>query len=161
MAFSPLGRFLFPPLSRSSLARSFGATPAFVTTMFFILCVLLTRVRRYLFICHTWKTLLNHVFEDLRKTKAPNTMTYTNISRVFPTSLSHSSSPFWFIQLRFMICLKLGSNASYLKDEFLIPLRCSIILQRALRTYPIIWTTHISPFGLSSLGLNFCLYWIL
>jgi predicted nuclease of restriction endonuclease-like RecB superfamily len=34
--------------------------------------MLLTRVRRYLFICHTWKTLLNHVFEDLRKTKAPN-----------------------------------------------------------------------------------------
>jgi hypothetical protein len=62
----------FPPLSRSSLARSFGATPAFVTTMFFTLCMLLTRVRRYLFICHTWKTLLNHVFEDLRKTKAPN-----------------------------------------------------------------------------------------
>jgi hypothetical protein len=32
----------------------------------------LNRVRRYLFICYTWKTLLNHVFEDLRKTKAPN-----------------------------------------------------------------------------------------
>jgi hypothetical protein len=25
----------------------------------------------YLFICHTWKILLNHVFEDLRRTKAP------------------------------------------------------------------------------------------
>jgi hypothetical protein len=34
--------------------------------------MLLTRVRRYMFICHTWKTLLNHVFEDLRRTKAPN-----------------------------------------------------------------------------------------
>jgi hypothetical protein len=40
--------------------------------MLFTLYILLTRVRRYLFICHTWKTLLNHVFEDLRKTKAPN-----------------------------------------------------------------------------------------
>jgi hypothetical protein len=35
--------------------------------------MLLTRVRRYLFVCYTWKTLLNHVFVDLRKTKAPNT----------------------------------------------------------------------------------------
>jgi hypothetical protein len=34
--------------------------------------MVLTRVRRYLFICYTWKTLLNHVFVDLRKTKAPN-----------------------------------------------------------------------------------------
>jgi hypothetical protein len=34
--------------------------------------MLLTRVRRYLLIRYTWKTLLNHVFEDLRKTKAPN-----------------------------------------------------------------------------------------
>jgi hypothetical protein len=40
--------------------------------MLFISCMLLTRVRRYLLICYTWKTLLNHVFEDLRKTKAPN-----------------------------------------------------------------------------------------
>ena len=34
--------------------------------------MVLTRVQRYLFISHTWKTLLNHVFEDLRKTKAPD-----------------------------------------------------------------------------------------
>jgi hypothetical protein len=34
--------------------------------------MLLARVRRYLFICYTWKILLNHVFEDLRRTKAPN-----------------------------------------------------------------------------------------
>jgi hypothetical protein len=72
IAFSPLSRFLFAPLSRNSLARSFGATSAFVTTMLFTSCMLLTRVRRYLLICYTWKTLLNHVFEDLRKTKAPN-----------------------------------------------------------------------------------------
>jgi hypothetical protein len=31
------------------------------------------RVRRYLFIHYTPETLLNHVFEDLRKPKAPNT----------------------------------------------------------------------------------------
>ena len=65
IAFSPLSRFLFPSFSRSSLIRSFRATPTFVTTMPFMLFMLLTRVRRYLFICHTWKTLLNHVFEDL------------------------------------------------------------------------------------------------
>jgi hypothetical protein len=35
--------------------------------------MLLTRVRRYLFTYHTWKILLNHIFEDLRRTKAPNT----------------------------------------------------------------------------------------
>jgi hypothetical protein len=28
--------------------------------------------RRYLFIHFTWKILSNHVFEDLRRTKAPN-----------------------------------------------------------------------------------------
>jgi hypothetical protein len=40
--------------------------------MFFTSFMLLARVRKYLFICHTWKILLNHVFEDLRRTKAPN-----------------------------------------------------------------------------------------
>jgi hypothetical protein len=44
--------------------------------------MLLTRVRRYLFICHTWKILLNHVFEDLRRTKAPNKYL---ANKVFPT----------------------------------------------------------------------------
>jgi hypothetical protein len=34
--------------------------------------VVLIRVRRYLFMYYTPKTLLNHVFEDLRKMKAPN-----------------------------------------------------------------------------------------
>jgi hypothetical protein len=33
----------------------------------------MTRFRRYLFTYFTWKTLSNHVFEDLRKPKAPNT----------------------------------------------------------------------------------------
>ena len=36
--------------------------------------VISTRVRRYLFTHYTPETLLNHVFEDLRKPKAPNTM---------------------------------------------------------------------------------------
>jgi hypothetical protein len=40
--------------------------------MLFTSYMLLARVRRYLFICHTWKILLNHIFEDLRRTKAPN-----------------------------------------------------------------------------------------
>jgi hypothetical protein len=34
--------------------------------------VVLIRVRRYLFMYYTPETLLNHVFEDLRKPKAPN-----------------------------------------------------------------------------------------
>jgi hypothetical protein len=68
----PLSRFLFLLLSRSSLAHRFGAASTFVSTMLFILCTVLFRVRRFLYIYYTWKTLLNHVFEDLRKTKAPN-----------------------------------------------------------------------------------------
>jgi hypothetical protein len=35
--------------------------------------MVLIRVQRYLFMYYTTETLLNHVFEDLRKTKAPNT----------------------------------------------------------------------------------------
>jgi hypothetical protein len=34
--------------------------------------VLVIQFRRYLLTHFTWKTLLNHVFEDLRKPKAPN-----------------------------------------------------------------------------------------
>jgi hypothetical protein len=40
--------------------------------------MLLTPVRRYLHTYHTWKILLNHIFEDLRKTKAPNTLKIAN-----------------------------------------------------------------------------------
>ena len=36
--------------------------------------VVLTQVRRYLFMHYTPETLLNHVFEDLRKPKAPNSV---------------------------------------------------------------------------------------
>jgi hypothetical protein len=34
--------------------------------------VVLIQIRRYLFMYYTPETLLNHVFEDLRKPKAPN-----------------------------------------------------------------------------------------
>jgi hypothetical protein len=36
--------------------------------------MLMIRIRRYMFTYFTWKTLSNYVFEDLRKPKAPNTM---------------------------------------------------------------------------------------
>jgi hypothetical protein len=54
--------------------------------------MLLTRVRRYLFICYTWKTLLNHVFEDLQKTKAPN-----NIDASFQTDPDELKSQLGFV----------------------------------------------------------------
>jgi hypothetical protein len=38
----------------------------------------MTRFRRYLLTYSTWKTLLNHVFEDLRKPKAPNMNWFQN-----------------------------------------------------------------------------------
>jgi hypothetical protein len=61
----------FLPSCRSSLAHSFGSVPSFVFfPCFFISCVL---VRRSLSTHYTPETLLNHVFEDLRKPKAPNT----------------------------------------------------------------------------------------
>jgi hypothetical protein len=60
----------FLPSCRSSLAHSFGSVPSFVFfSCFFIPWVL---VRRSLSTHYTPETLLNHVFEDLRKPKAPN-----------------------------------------------------------------------------------------
>jgi hypothetical protein len=66
-----LSRFHFLPSCRSFPAHSFGFAPTFV---FLVLLhtVVLIRVRRYLFMYYTPETLLNHVFEDLRKPKAPN-----------------------------------------------------------------------------------------
>jgi hypothetical protein len=67
-----LSRFLFLLTCRSSPVRSFGPAPTFI---FFVLAfhvVVLIRVRRYLFMYYTSETLLSHVFEDLRKPKAPN-----------------------------------------------------------------------------------------
>jgi hypothetical protein len=61
---------------RSSLARSFGSVPSFVSLVLLHIVILTqvrrVQVRRYLFMHYTPKTSLNHVFEDLRKPKAPN-----------------------------------------------------------------------------------------
>jgi hypothetical protein len=65
-----LSRFPFLLSCRSSPAHSFGSAPTFV---FFVLHTMaLIRVRRYLFMYFSPEALLNHVFEDLRKSKAPN-----------------------------------------------------------------------------------------
>jgi hypothetical protein len=78
---------LFPfksvPLSAIMLkvpAYNFGSAPTFV---FFVLLHIrvLIRVQRYLFMYYAPETLLNHVFEDLRKTKAPNNNVYTFIMK--------------------------------------------------------------------------------
>ena len=52
-------------------------------------CILITRFRRYLFTYFTWKTLSNHVFEDLRKPKAPN-------NRSFIRTIHYHYSPLLF-----------------------------------------------------------------
>jgi hypothetical protein len=68
---------LFPFKSVSFfLAHSFGSVPSFVSLVL-LHTVILTQVRRvqvrrYLLMYYTPETLLNHVFEDLRKPKAPN-----------------------------------------------------------------------------------------
>jgi hypothetical protein len=68
----------FLPICRSSLAHSFGSVPSFVLLVFFHTAIL-THVRRvhvrwYLLMYYTPETLANHVFEDLRKPKAPNSI---------------------------------------------------------------------------------------
>jgi hypothetical protein len=66
--------FFFLSSCRSSFAYSFGSVPSFVPLVF-LHTVILTQVqnvRRYLLMYYTPETLLNHVFEDLRKPKAPN-----------------------------------------------------------------------------------------
>jgi hypothetical protein len=68
--------FLFKSVSsfllscRSSLAHSFGYAPSFV--LFPCFFIPWTLVRRSLSTHYTPEALLNHVFEDLRKPKAPN-----------------------------------------------------------------------------------------
>jgi hypothetical protein len=59
-------------LSQSFLAHSFGTGSTFVPTMLFVLWTASFRFRRLLYIYYTWGNIVNHVFEDLRKTKAPN-----------------------------------------------------------------------------------------
>jgi hypothetical protein len=63
----PLNRFLFLPLSRSFFVRSFGTGSTFVPAMLFILSPKVP-----VHILHLGN-IVSHVFEDLRKTKAPNT----------------------------------------------------------------------------------------
>ena len=61
---------------RSFLAHSFGSVPSFVLLVFLYTTILTqvrkVHVRRYLLMYYTPETLSNHVFEDLRKPKAPN-----------------------------------------------------------------------------------------
>jgi hypothetical protein len=74
--------FLFKSVSfflsscRSSLARSFGSVPSFVSLVLLHTAIMTqarrVQVRRYLLMYYTPEILLNHVFEDLRKPKAPN-----------------------------------------------------------------------------------------
>ena len=66
----------FLSLCRSSLVHIFGSVPSFVSLVL-LHTVILTQVRRvqvrrYQLMYSTPETLLNHVFEDLRKPKAPN-----------------------------------------------------------------------------------------
>jgi hypothetical protein len=84
MTFSLLSRFPFLLSCRSSPAHSFGSAPTFA---FFVLLhtVVLIPVRRYLFMYYTPETLSNHVFEDLRETKAPNTHHCLIIDAMHPT----------------------------------------------------------------------------
>jgi hypothetical protein len=68
---------------RSSLAHSFSSVPSFVSLVL-LHTVILTQVRRvqvqkYLLMYYTSEALLNHVFEDLRKPKAPNNYTRREI----------------------------------------------------------------------------------
>ena len=60
----------FLPSYRSSLAHSFVSAPSFVLFLCFFIPWAL--VRRSLSTHYTPEALLNHVFEDLRKPKAPN-----------------------------------------------------------------------------------------
>jgi hypothetical protein len=61
---------------RSSLAHSFSSIPSSVSLVLLHIVILTqvrrVQVRRYLFMYYTPETSLNHVFEDLRKLKAPN-----------------------------------------------------------------------------------------
>jgi hypothetical protein len=55
----------------------------------------MTRFRRYLFTYFTWKTLLNHVFEDLRKPKAPN----SSYGRIGAGILVNNFAIIWLVVL--------------------------------------------------------------
>jgi hypothetical protein len=109
--------FLFKSVSfflsscRSSLAHNFGSVPSFVPLVF-LHTVILTQVwkvhvRRYLLMYYTPEILLNHVFEDLRKPKAPNR--HAHVATKHPTQhhrhfildekSTTNSSRLWYPQL--------------------------------------------------------------
>jgi hypothetical protein len=64
-------------------------------------CTVLFRVRRYLYIYYTWERLLNHVFEDLRKTKAPNNFNWCVLKLVFYINWYLCFT--WFVKVKFQI----------------------------------------------------------
>jgi hypothetical protein len=66
----------FLPTCQSSLAYSFGSVSSSVSLVLLRIVILThvrrVQVRRYLFMYYTPETSLNHIFEDLRRSKAPN-----------------------------------------------------------------------------------------
>jgi transposase InsO family protein len=90
--------------------------------MLSISCTVLTRVRRYLYIYYTWETLLNHVFEDLRKTKVPNSTYAQLVARILslhglPKTIVSDGGPqfvskFWE-ELHKSLGTKLLHNSAY------------------------------------------------
>jgi hypothetical protein len=80
--FSSLSRFLFLLLSRSFLARSFGAGSTFIPTMLFTLCIASFRVRRFLYIYYTWETLLIRFLRTFGRRRPPTGLI------TFPATLS-------------------------------------------------------------------------
>jgi hypothetical protein len=81
----------FLPTCRSFLAHSFGSVPSFVLLVFLHTAILTCPkgpCPRYLFMYYTPETLSNHVFEDLRKPKAPNIYLHL-YSPTFPSLPSH------------------------------------------------------------------------
>jgi hypothetical protein len=96
-------------------------------------CMTLIYIWRYLFTCYTWKTLLNHAFEDLRRTKAPNTVQLSIIrcprrgTMQFHTLRGmkaedihciHMHSLKWYLQMMWFYTLR-GMKTEYLHIAFL------------------------------------------
>jgi hypothetical protein len=112
MAFSSLSRFPFLRTCRSfpaSQLRHCVNLRVFWTSPFLI------QVRRYLFTHYTPETLLNHVFEDLRKPKAPNMPKAINSLESVLSLLAHSHHPsLW----TWHTCLRRWTTWHYL------PLKC-------------------------------------
>jgi hypothetical protein len=62
----------------------------------------MTRFRRYMFTYFTWKTLSNHVFEDLRKPKAPNTNVFIAYRILFTIPVTVASAERSFSKLKLL-----------------------------------------------------------